>query len=1691
MINNKNFSGFLFILFFATLNTISVGLLGQGDGDFVPNEILISFVDKDVFNISAASSNSFYQGQIEGTDTEVWGVGDTIIFGEDTIVGTENIAEYFESFDGVVKHAEPNYIMKAFGTPNDPYYSELWGMEKIQASKAWDVSEGDEDMVIAILDTGIDFNHPDLINNIWQNLGEDADEDGSVLEWTGTQWIFDPGDVNGIDDDGNGYADDFVGWDFVNNDNTVEDYNCNHGTHVAGTIGATGNNEIGVIGVSPNVKFMAVKVLDYNYESNWCMGATSEITKGLNYAVAMGAKISNNSYGGYNNYSETFKEAIHKAEENNHLFIASAGNDGLDNDIYKPFPASYDLPNIISVASTMQTDELSNDYFVSNFGNNTVDLAAPGSYILSTISNGAYAYGNGTSMAAPHVAGVAALIAASCGVSDYQSIKNKVMESTDKLPNLSGKCVSGGRLNAHNALMGCEESTPCLESDSLTLIAFRNALGGDAWNNNWDTTKPVSEWYGVILSDDKCSVKEINLSNNNLLGSIPTILTELSSLTTLNLKGNQLTGAIPNIFLDMPALEFLLLNDNFLTGCYPYMCSIGNTNFDNNAGLPNGGENETYQAFCLDNNSQYGSPCDDGNAATSNDIIQTDCKCRGEVNPSTCLEADYEGLIALYNATKGDGWINKWDITQPVNTWFGVKLSENGCKVVEIDLSNNNLDGTIPYELSYYLTELTKLYLANNKLSGCYPESLCELNLTDFDFTGNPELPSGGANEGFTNFCSNFQCINECIVPDSLVLIDFYNSTNGGGWINKWDINKPVNTWFGVTLSEDGCRVICLDLDGVADCTLSNTSGNNLEGTLPKSIGQLSSLQRLYLCNNRIKGPLPDELGNLMNLTHLYLRYNEISGPVNASLGELNSLIDLRLRSNFFTGSIPSEFGKLVNLKYLILSYNGLSGEIPVELGQLVNLQGLYLNSNNLEGCYDESLCNIDFQIAYFADNPNLPDGGSDEGFANFCNGTQSCLVDECEIPVLDLGPDRNIECGEGFVLSTNLTDMDYILWEYNNEIFDVNVESIEVVFPGTYIVAATDTCGNVVIDSIEIGEMANCVWPGDMNYDGVVNYLDFLSFGPDYNKTGPPRENASCDWIGQAAEDWLHTDTTGVNDKHSDANGDNIVSRADLEVIVKNYNKVHSDEIQLNTSTVYGYYAPEQNNGFGILSEGEDRVIIDLVIEHYAIAAKGLGCKVYLGSLNIEDINFIQNEELFGEDGVNSEAFYYHDKERNILEIAITRIDDETIKGGDLIGHISIIDDNLGSFGGGENHKLTVDNVLLVDSQGELFTLKKGFDVFGNANNVNSINIGVDVFELNAGWNLIAFDVIPSNRRFENVFHSLTDGNLEQVVSYDNGALVYSPDLESDFNTMQEVKEGLSYWVKVKEDDVLTVQGVVSEEIYNRNFELNTGWNLIGFQSEYSYTPEIYFEDLIEAKNLLFVTGYDDDEELIFDPLNGTEDNTLNVLENGDGVWVNVIDAVGEGSAEFGNATNVFEFVSGTSDLSEGDEVLILNATGEVVDTLDVLADGKLMTMAIYGDDLLTDTVTEGLLKGESLSFVWEDKIIENYIQFEGDKNIRKLDLQFLKSSIVGISNNISINTFPNPVVNEIFIEVDLVSPSEDLLVEIYDVNGKIIMTFEEKLGVSLQAQFNYDITDLSAGRYMYRVSYESGSCSDSFIKL
>lgn len=346
----------------------------------------------------------------------------------------EAALQQFRDRDEIL-YAEPNYVLTATRTPNDADYDLLWGLNNtgqsggiagadISAEEAWDRTTGSRNVVVAVIDTGVDYNHEDLAANMWVNSGEI------------------PG--NGIDDDGNGYIDDVHGYDFYNNDGDPMDGD-SHGTHCSGTIGGIGNNSIGVAGVNWNVSIMALKFL-----SDSGFGFTSDAIDAVEYAILMGAHISNNSWGG-GGYSQALYDMIELAGQSGHTFVASAGNSGADSDVNPSYPAAYDLPNIISVAASDASDQLA--YF-SNYGRTSVDLAAPGVSIYSTEPGDTYGYKSGTSMAGPHVAGVCAMIKALNPNATYVSIKEAILNSVDRIDAFEGLLVTGGRLNAVNALSG-------------------------------------------------------------------------------------------------------------------------------------------------------------------------------------------------------------------------------------------------------------------------------------------------------------------------------------------------------------------------------------------------------------------------------------------------------------------------------------------------------------------------------------------------------------------------------------------------------------------------------------------------------------------------------------------------------------------------------------------------------------------------------------------------------------------------------------------------------------------------------------------------------------------------------------------------------------------------------------------------------------------------------------------------------------------------------------------------------------------------------------------------------------------------------------------------------------------------------------------------------------------------------------
>ena len=359
-----------------------------------------------------------------------------------------------------VTYAEPDYVLRSQAVlPNDTHFGLQWGLHNssntdINAPEAWEVTVGNSELVVAVIDTGIQWDHPDLNANLWVNV---AERDGKA----------------GLDDDGNGYVDDIRGWDFYAGDNNPMDES-GHGTHVGGTIGAVSNNGSGVAGVAWRVRLMALRFLGPDG------GYTSDAIKAVQYAVANGATISNNSWGG-GSYSSALHDAIKKAGLQDHLFVAAAGNDGVDCDSTPFYPASYGLSNIVSVAAVDR-------YFAratfSNYGANSVDLGAPGVDIASTYPTNTYSYASGTSMASPHVAGVAALLRGRFSSWSCDDVKDRLLRTVRPVASMAGTTVSGGVVDAAAAVS--YQLLPPAAPSHLAATAVSDAAIELTWNDNAD-----------------------------------------------------------------------------------------------------------------------------------------------------------------------------------------------------------------------------------------------------------------------------------------------------------------------------------------------------------------------------------------------------------------------------------------------------------------------------------------------------------------------------------------------------------------------------------------------------------------------------------------------------------------------------------------------------------------------------------------------------------------------------------------------------------------------------------------------------------------------------------------------------------------------------------------------------------------------------------------------------------------------------------------------------------------------------------------------------------------------------------------------------------------------------------------------------------------------------------------------------
>jgi subtilisin family serine protease len=370
-------------------------------------------------------------------------------------IDVEDAAEIAEALPQVL-YAEPNYAYRIAVVPNDPMYPDQWQLgpsnrmgtnSGIDTPSAWNASVGSQDITVAVVDSGVDTSHPDLAPNVWTNPGE-----------TGGR------EYNLTDDDANGFTDDWRGWDWVDDDNDPADP-LGHGTHTAGTVGAVGNNGVGVSGVSWQVRLMPLRVIDGSG-----VGYATDVAEAFTYASRLGAEVVNASLSGPQ-LSQPMYDAMAAAPQT--LFVVAAGNEGKDVDTSPSYPCNFELLNVVCVAATGQFNELTP---FSNWGARSVDLAAPGMRIISTWPGGGYAEGIGTSAAAPHVSGTAALVWSRVP-GGALVVRDRLLAGTEPLPELQGRTVTGGRVNAAGALGQAREAREELRGERKR--CKRKQLTGD------------------------------------------------------------------------------------------------------------------------------------------------------------------------------------------------------------------------------------------------------------------------------------------------------------------------------------------------------------------------------------------------------------------------------------------------------------------------------------------------------------------------------------------------------------------------------------------------------------------------------------------------------------------------------------------------------------------------------------------------------------------------------------------------------------------------------------------------------------------------------------------------------------------------------------------------------------------------------------------------------------------------------------------------------------------------------------------------------------------------------------------------------------------------------------------------------------------------------------------------------------
>jgi len=617
-------------------------MLEQHPGaEFDPEAILVRFSAD-----AAADARTRALNLVGGKVLQTW----TIVPGLAQVKVAMPVKDAVDVLTGLpgVQYAELDYFVHAdVTTPNDPSFTQLWGMNNtgqtvngdpgsanadINCPEAWDLTTGSSSFVIGDIDSGVNWSHPDLAANIWSNPGEVVD---------------------GIDNDGNGRIDDVRGWDFVNNDNNPTDDN-GHGTHTSGTFGAVGNNGVGVAGVMWSCKILPLKFL--NASGN---GAISGALSALQYCTSKGVKVSNNSWGG-GGFSQSFLDAINASQSVGHIFVAAAGNASNNNDASPSYPASYSSGNIIAVVATNNNDGFAS---FSNYGATSCDVGAPGVTIYSTYLS-SYAYLDGTSMATPHVAGVVGLVYVRNPSWTWSQVRTQILSTSRPLASLSGRCATGGIVNAAAALGGAV-TPPTGPANNNCSAAAAIAYGNTAFTTV-DATTDGPAACGSIGNDvwyrfTACASGSVTVQTCSL-ASWDTVLAAYSgsctALTQLACNDDTCSAQSSITFTAAGGSSYLIR-----VGGYNGATGTGTLALSGPSCGPAGPADACASAPSIGNGSFSGTTAGaarDGTAtcgsssSTSPDVWYSyTASCTGVLTVDTCTAASYDTVLSVHSACVG------------------------------------------------------------------------------------------------------------------------------------------------------------------------------------------------------------------------------------------------------------------------------------------------------------------------------------------------------------------------------------------------------------------------------------------------------------------------------------------------------------------------------------------------------------------------------------------------------------------------------------------------------------------------------------------------------------------------------------------------------------------------------------------------------------------------------------------------------------------------------------------------------------------------------------------------------------------------------------------------------------------------------------------------------------------------------